>query len=643
MEKGYSPAAVWKAEYEVDQEGQRTLVNSGHVNGPDVDSNKEYKPFCKPILGSRTSASSTYGSTTSSRPITRSMTRAQRARRRQSSSTYADARSGRSSDKSEKPSELWLSTYPFQQRRGTVQSTNFLFHVHAAPVSVEEKPTLPGLLQRIGLTSPSSAKKAGNKRQNQKRSVVKAESEDAQSGENPSPGFVGHRDVLYLNKTFWREYVRHPASSLLSVVKQLHLQTLSQVTRLAVDVAVLRNKDEFETVARVIHCCLPYLTSFWAMITTRTNRPAAVPKTEFATLELPLPSFFDPDHKVRLGIHESTATETYTPPRGIVRENISRLNFIAKINCTVSYVLLAYFDDSFDQHSQGMFDVDINEAQQPQGSSIIKDSSPDSKGGVHTSSPPSKIRPSIEIAPPPAADTSSTNNQTQKPQDRPRRSERILKRKRTMPRIENDVPDVQQQQNKKQKKQQQQQRQQHHHHQQQPAPERQEIFNSDYLFGDDALVLARNDFPTGWQPLRTTSNGRAECGLEAMRRSWFALNAQLRQLDPAAPAADVPPTQAFRDASARLAAETGRDVPRLESGFYEDVELVGVLARVLEARCGAEHVMQLGTIVPRRHRLGHTIFECQVHALPAGSAPTSRRLWIWNGGTQNHYQGLAPK
>ncbi|CAN8102049.1 unnamed protein product [Discula destructiva] len=153
-------------------------------------------------------------------------------------------------------------------------------------------------------------------------------------------------DILYLDKTFWRQYFERIDQDVDVFVPGVLPEDLAQVQKVAVDVAVLRNRDEFASVARAIGCNLPNVQTLWAIVTMIEARPNEASPEQIAHLDDGLLGVTD-EEKVRLGIHDDV---NYVPARGVVTANLGRLNIVGLSGnaVQVKYMLLKYFDDTLE-------------------------------------------------------------------------------------------------------------------------------------------------------------------------------------------------------------------------------------------------------------------------------------------------------
>ncbi|KAJ4419375.1 hypothetical protein N0V82_004957 [Gnomoniopsis sp. IMI 355080] len=279
----------------------------------------------------------------------------------------------------ETTSQLWLTTYPFiAQTDKRLTGETLLFHVHLATEAIEE-PTTAGW---ISLMLPELAAEPPLEITSWKRPVTRLQVAPAPTSgdgvvadDNPQSGFVANEgpilrasvDILYLDKTFWRQYFDRYNRKMDIFIPGVYPLDLAQIQKVAVDIAVLRNRDEFAAVARAIARHLPNITDFSAIVTKTIPRALGGSGEQIAILEEGLPDVFVSfEEKVRLGVHENT---NLIPAQGIVSANLSRLNVLAAPTRALQtrYMLLAHFDDAVQSLYGESADIDLPAIDRGQG------------------------------------------------------------------------------------------------------------------------------------------------------------------------------------------------------------------------------------------------------------------------------------
>lgn len=281
-------------------------------------------------------------------------------------------------------SKLWLTTYPFMERlNNNVLGETVLFHVHSSAPPIEEPPAAPAAswiaswLPRVGLELPEIISPWRKPITNLQIAPAPISHHDIDDADQQRPKYVVNQgpilraniDVLYLDKSFWRQYFDRCTRGLDIFVPGVYPKDLAQTQRVAVDIAVLRNRDEFAAVARALRRHLPNLTSFQAVVTKIIPRAVAEAEEQIALLEDGLPNVYvSLEEKVRLGVHESV---DHVPSQGIVSANLSRLNVFGSGSfIQTRYMLLAYFDDALQGLRGGNPEVDLPATQGPEESSL---------------------------------------------------------------------------------------------------------------------------------------------------------------------------------------------------------------------------------------------------------------------------------
>lgn len=276
-------------------------------------------------------------------------------------------------------SKLWLTTYPFRERANNrLLGETMLFHVHASAEAIEQPSEtiswLSSWLSGSGVDPPeispwrrpitylevAPASTAGHD----------IDDDDDDDDNRHQPNFVINQgpilrtdiDVLYLDKSFWRQYFAEYSPDQDIFIPGVYPKDLAQIQRVAVDVAVLRNRDEFAAVVRALRRHVPNMKIFHAVVTKIIPHAVVEPLGQVALLEDGLPDVFvSLEEKIRLGVHESA---DLVPAQGIVSANLSRLNVLgtSTTGSTViqtRYMLLAYFDDAVQSVRGGIPDVDL--------------------------------------------------------------------------------------------------------------------------------------------------------------------------------------------------------------------------------------------------------------------------------------------
>lgn len=257
----------------------------------------------------------------------------------------------------ETSSKLWLTTYPFVDRNDKrLTGDTILFHVHLTAEKAIAKPItvnwLSSLLYELDANPPEATSWRTPMRSLQ---IAPAPSPNRDfSDDNMRPDFIANDgpilrssvDVLYLDKSFWRQYFERYNQSVDIFIPGVNSMDLAQIQKVAVDIAVLRNREEFSAVARTIARHLPSVNEFSAIVTNVIPRVADVPEEQIALLEDGLPDVLvSLEEKVRLGVHENA---NLIPAHGIVSANLSRLNLVATPTRAFQtrHMLLAYFNDA---------------------------------------------------------------------------------------------------------------------------------------------------------------------------------------------------------------------------------------------------------------------------------------------------------
>lgn len=281
-------------------------------------------------------------------------------------------------------SKLWLTTFPFMERlNNNVLGETVLFHVHSSAPPIEEPPAAPAAswiaswLPRVGLELPEIISPWRKPITNLQIAPAPISHHDIDDADQQRPKYVVNQgpimraniDVLYLDKSFWKQYFDRCTRGLDIFVPGVYPKDLAQIQRVAVDIAVLRNRDEFAAVARALRRHLPNLTSFQAVVTKIIPRAVAEAEEQIALLEDGLPNVYvSLEEKVRLGVHESV---DHVPSQGIVSANLSRLNVLGSGSfIQTRYMLLAYFDDALQGLRGGSPEVDLPATQRPEESSL---------------------------------------------------------------------------------------------------------------------------------------------------------------------------------------------------------------------------------------------------------------------------------
>lgn len=236
--------------------------------------------------------------------------------------------------------KLWMTTYPYAQINKTRifgPQESLIFHVHVA-----KNRRTRDLNRRANLW-----RRVVERTQFAAAPIADDEVDDsnplADTFKNNGPIMRPDNDVLYLDKTFWHQYFARTDYDVDIFIPGVFPDDLARIENVAVDIAVLRNKAEFETVARAIGRSLPNVKIFWAVVTAIAKRPQQVPNDQIAHLDDGLPWVTDAE-KVKLGIHRDVG---YEPTRGDVTNNLKRLKLLGELEqaLQVKYVKLTYFED----------------------------------------------------------------------------------------------------------------------------------------------------------------------------------------------------------------------------------------------------------------------------------------------------------
>lgn len=282
-------------------------------------------------------------------------------------------------------SQLWLTTYPLMAPNSKLLSDDaILFHVHVSAEPITEPVALgrfPSLLPDPNEDSPEvSLWCTAMTRPQFAPQVLNGFDEQSSVVLNQGPILRPGLDILYLDKTFWRQYFNSYSPNADVLIPGVYPSDLSRVQQVAVDIAVLRNKDEFTAVAQAMRRHLPNVTSFSAVVTKIIPRAVDGPKEQIALLENGLPDVFvSLEEKVRIGVHESNS---FVPAQGIVSANLSRLNLLATPTGVLKtqYMLLAYFEDAVQSLHGGSADVDLPKVYQRSGPASVSGDYPGAIG-----------------------------------------------------------------------------------------------------------------------------------------------------------------------------------------------------------------------------------------------------------------------
>lgn len=267
-------------------------------------------------------------------------------------------------------SPLWLTTYPFMAHPDNgLSGDTVLFHVHLSTDAIAEPVALgwvPFLFPGLGADAPevSSWSTPITELQIAPTYTPDDDAIDNFGAEptvvvNEGPILRSSLDILYLDKSFWRHYFDRYNRDLDILVPGVNPNDLSQIQKVAIDIAVLRNRDEFAAVARAVARHLPNATSFSAVVTKIIPRVEDGPEQQIALLEYGLPEvLISFEEKIRLGIHDDA---NLVPAQGIVSANLSRLNLLATPHGALKtqYMLFAYFDGAVQSLDGGSADVDL--------------------------------------------------------------------------------------------------------------------------------------------------------------------------------------------------------------------------------------------------------------------------------------------
>lgn len=257
--------------------------------------------------------------------------------------------------------KLWVTTYPYSQPNKTrifgPQET-LIFHVHAAdgeaglnwgfPPDSAATPFWRRVVTRTQFATARTAEDSDDDDDFNKRDDRFI---------NDGPIMRPDNDILYLDKTFWRQYFQRLDQNVDILIPGVFPEDLAYVEKIAVDIAVLRSKEEFTTVAKAVRRHLPSVKVFRAVVTNLARRPAQVPVDQIAHFDDGLP--VTDEQKVLLGVHEGGA---YAPTRGVVTANLNRLKIIGGLNylVQVKYVQMTYFNDAAGALHGAQFAFDID-------------------------------------------------------------------------------------------------------------------------------------------------------------------------------------------------------------------------------------------------------------------------------------------
>lgn len=276
-------------------------------------------------------------------------------------------------------SKLWLTTYPFRERANNrILGETMFFHVHASAEAIQQPPEARSWLSSWLPGSSVDAPEVSSWR----RPVTYLEVAPAPTADhdidddddddhrqlpryvvNQGPILRADIDILYLDKSFWRQYFAgyNPGQDIF--IPGVYPKDLVQIQRVAVDIAVLRNRDEFAAVVRALRRHIPNVKIFQAVVTKVIPHSVADSVGQIALLEDGLPDVYvSLEEKVRLGIHESV---NLVPAQGIVSANLNRLNVLGTPTTgsavvQTRYMLLAYFNDAVQSIRGGILpDVDL--------------------------------------------------------------------------------------------------------------------------------------------------------------------------------------------------------------------------------------------------------------------------------------------
>lgn len=184
--------------------------------------------------------------------------------------------------------------------------------------------------------------------------------------------FRSGKDILYLDRTFWLHYFDDYQASMGMLMAGVYPNDLGSIRRVATDISVLRNGDEFVDIIGAIRKHLPNVNEFWPIITQSRKRVEGSEPEEMASLT-PLGNLVDPDLLVELGIHHSARLSTrpsngngltsqankYLPAQGVVTYNLSRLHALGLPGCAIHYMILTYYVDARNALFGPDFEVDL--------------------------------------------------------------------------------------------------------------------------------------------------------------------------------------------------------------------------------------------------------------------------------------------
>lgn len=171
-------------------------------------------------------------------------------------------------------SKPWLTTYQYREPGPTGRNETIVFHIHTAPPAADVPAPAPQtFLQWIGITAGAAnappAASIWQRIQTRKQFAPAPTTDDTGLGLQRSlvlnergAIFRSASDILYLDKTFWNLYFQDYQVAVDILTAGVYPRELSHIRRLAVDIAVLRNRDEFAAVAKAIKFHLPNATSF---------------------------------------------------------------------------------------------------------------------------------------------------------------------------------------------------------------------------------------------------------------------------------------------------------------------------------------------------------------------------------------------
>ncbi|ROW05343.1 hypothetical protein VSDG_00520 [Cytospora chrysosperma] len=256
---------------------------------------------------------------------------------------------------------LWLTIYPYVEQIAGSESAKYgntrIFHIRPAPAN-QPAPDALTVWQKLGFSEPSNPAPLSKWQNIMTINQVSLASKDASCSSKDEffmnvggcgAMFRSQADVVYLDKSFWKQFFEGCLDCSDDLIPGVYPDDLRKVQNVAIDIAVLRNTREFEAVVNTIVRRMPNVKNFLAVMTSMKARPEHVPRTVVAVLNKTVDQEANEEIKASLGLHDDPFQ--LSPPVGVVGSNLRRLGFMGLPNCQWRYVLLTYYQDTF----QGLY------------------------------------------------------------------------------------------------------------------------------------------------------------------------------------------------------------------------------------------------------------------------------------------------